>query len=88
MHSEEKKRAPAKLATILIYETRSASFTHGGLLGGRGPSNTGFFKSKEALQLMYLPKATGNTLTDRNKQRALITTQPFELVHVIQTYFT
>ena len=61
--------------------------THGGLLGGRGPSNTGFFNSKKALQLTYLSKATGNTLTDRNKHSALITAQPL-LIHVIQVHIT
>ena len=86
VHSKEKKRAPANSVKILICGIRSVSFTHGGLLGGRGPSNIGFFNSSEALQLMYLPKATGSSLTDRNKQSALITAQPFGLVHVIHLH--
>ena len=55
-----------------LRKKRETCFTHGGLLGGRGPSNTGFLNSNEALQLINLVKVTGNSLTDRNKHSALI----------------
>ena len=66
------RNGPLQIESTFNFVKKQGKFTHGGLLGGRGPSKTGFFNSNDALQLMNRVKVTGNSLTDRNKHSALI----------------